>query len=169
MTLFFHVLFFSDILEDNQQLWRTSFLAHFFWFLCYDVDTMAAPLTTDQLLETGLVSKGLAPGRIATTSNTTLISRFRSLYYLNPDGLDALVNELQTTNVADARIERVSVPKLLVALNWLKRYKSEKEQAVENNMDEKTIRTSNWKYVSAIAALKNSKVRKSWMTQRFSF
>jgi hypothetical protein len=70
-----------------------------------------------------------------------------------------IFNDLQTTDIPEARNPNSDPLSLLIATHWLKTYPKEAQIAGTFKVDEKTARKYVWKYVQAIAALKGIKVR----------
>jgi hypothetical protein len=70
-----------------------------------------------------------------------------------------IFNDLQTTDIPEARTPNPDPLSLLIATHWLKAYPKKAQIAGTFKVDEKTARKYIWKYVQAIAALKGIKVR----------
>ena len=110
-------------------------------------------------LKYGLEMVGMSTNRQNRTCEPTKLERFRSHYGCGPTACRKIFRDLQRTNIASARIDNPDYHHFLVALNWLATYKKEAEMATFFDMDEKTSRKKVKKYVSAIAALKKTKIR----------
>ena len=114
-------------------------------------------ITEKDCIELGLDAVGFDKRRQrnATTNNT----RFCACYGAGPKSCVKILEDLQTTGNVEARINEPNLIDFLMAMNWLKTYKTESELAGLFNVDEKTSRKWVWKYVKAIRALKHQKVR----------
>lgn len=119
---------------------------------------MVLKISPNDFLQLGLETCGCNPRRIKNTCRKTNIERFRSNFGLDPAGCCAVFRDLQTTKIPEARINRPNSVYFLVALNWLRSYGTEGENATQFDTDEKTLRGHIETYVKAIAALKNEKI-----------
>jgi len=86
------------------------------------------------------------------------MSRFCALFGASPKSCIEILNDLQTTENVDACMIKPNPIYFLMAMNWLKSYKTEVELAGLFNVIEKTSRTWVWKYIKAIQALQHQKV-----------
>ena len=123
-------------------------------------------ISENECIELGLDAIGFdgRRQRNATTNNT----RFRASYGAGPKSCVEILNDLQTTGHVEARINEPNLIDFLMAMNWLKTYKTESELAGLFKVDEKTSRKWVWKYVKAIRALKHQKVSVgAGLTNRF--
>lgn len=90
------------------------------------------------------------------------VERYMANFGASPETCSAIFLDLQTTHIPTARIDKPNVQYLLMAINWLKTYRTESQMAGTFKVDEKTVRNQVWKYVRAIQALKGQKVRANW-------
>jgi len=130
---------------------------------------MATPITFDGMLSVGLVRAGIPEERQQRRKVETNLQSFRSTYKVGPEALVQLFDRLQNsekcrqalhskTTVNGARQPSFDLSKLLKAVSWMANYNNEKKMEGEFNLNEKTIRNDNWRYVEAIAALKDDVV-----------
>ena len=122
------------------------------------------------IIRRGLDLVGFTAARQRRTKLSTNVDRFRSSFGAGPRACAKIFRDLQTTNIADARIERPNLIYFLIAINWLATYKKEAEMAGYFQLDDKTLRKYIAIYVDAIAALKEQKI--CWkdlnsLTERF--
>jgi hypothetical protein len=82
------------------------------------------------------------------------------LYGSNPIVYAQIIEDLQTTHIAEARVDskNISVEKLLIAMNFLKCYQSEEVRSGQFRVSEKTARKWGWFYSKKIQALKEQKI-----------
>jgi len=111
-----------------------------------------------RFLELGLDAVGFDENRQRRTRHATNIARFRASFGAGPAACSAIFRDLQTTAIADARINKPNSFYFVVAMNWLAAYRKESKMAGFFHSDEKTLRNHIWKYVKAIAALKGEKI-----------
>jgi hypothetical protein len=78
---------------------------------------------------------------------------------VSPETHQAIYVDLQTTEIATARIPAPDAFYFLMAFHWLKVYPTEAQSSAIFKCDDKTVRGEVWKYVRAIQALKGQKVR----------
>ena len=90
---------------------------------------------------------------------TVNLRRFAAHFGACPETCSAIFVDLQTTQIAAARIAKPQVFYLLMTMYWLKTYPTEHQTAGTFEVDEKTVRNNVWKYIGAIQALKGMKVR----------
>jgi len=109
----------------------------------------------------GLVTVGFN-SRHQKCCHDTNMRRFREHFGASPETHTAIFADLQTTNIAAARIAKPSVKYLLMAMYWLKTYSTESEMAGTFKVDEKMAQKHVWKYVHAIRALNELKARVSF-------
>jgi hypothetical protein len=117
---------------------------------------MVLRLTTVEFLELGLEIAGFGGQR--QRSVKIKIRRFRGHYGISPEACSAVFVDLQTTAIAKARIDKPDIHSFLMALDWLKTYKTEEQMAGAFGNNEKTIRLKVWKYIGAVQAFKRDKV-----------
>ncbi len=89
-----------------------------------------AILTPDEVLETGLNLCGYDRGRQNKVCRATNLRRFSSHYGSLPIVYAQIWEDLQTTEIAEARIDSVKpcVDSFLMAIHFLKRYPTEEER-----------------------------------------
>ena len=107
--------------------------------------------------ELGLQLVGFDKSR--QTCYRTNLERFVTHFGASPETHSLIFNDLQTTDIPEARTPNPDPLSLLIATHWLKTYPKEALIAGTFKVDEKTARKYVWKYVQAIAALKGIKVR----------
>ena len=88
----------------------------------------------------------------------TNLERFVSHFGASPEAHSLIFNDLQRTDIPEARTLKPDPLSLLIATHWLKTYPKEAQIAGTFKVDEKTARKRVWDYVQAIAALKGIKV-----------
>jgi hypothetical protein len=109
-------------------------------------------------LSLGLEIVGFCPRRQNVCLKTKL-ERFRAHFGVSPETHQAIYVDLQTTEIATARIPAPDAFYFLMAFHWLKVYPTEAQSSAIFKCDDKTVRGEVWKYVRAIQALKGQKVR----------
>ena len=117
-------------------------------------------LTADQILRTGLLVVGFSDRRIQNVERAKSLERFRTAYGSNPIVYAQIWEDLQTTEIPEARIDKktMDLNYFLMWLRFLKRYPTECELAGTFKICEKTARTWAWFYAQKIQALKGQKV-----------
>jgi hypothetical protein len=118
---------------------------------------MVVHISAADFLAIGLDVAGFN-GRQANRSAKTNKRRFLGHYGVTPESCSKIFDDLQTTQIPEARISKPDVDNFLMGLCWLKTYPIEEESAGKFKVVEKTARKHVWKYVNAIAALKGQKV-----------
>ena len=109
----------------------------------------------------GLRLAGFDYHRQARTCSTTNRERYRGSYGASPKAHAAIFVDLQTTTIAEAFMGRPFPNNFLMALNWLKTYKTENQMDGHFKCEEKTATKWIWIYASKIQALKTQKVKKT--------
>lgn len=112
------------------------------------------------LLKQGLQLLGYVYGN--HVSNKTWINRFKSHYGSDPAVYSKVLEDLQTTNNAEARVEITKVVLInyfFMAMYYLRCNPSETEQAAMFSVSAKTARKWTWFYITKIQQLKTMKVR----------
>ena len=132
----------------------------FFPFSLHALTMVAATVdvTVDDILLLGLEMVGHMPHRLRRTRLTQRIQDFRGVYGVGPRACKAAFDDLQTTAIPEARIQKPCSFYFLVALNWLACYDKESDIKGRFACDPKTLRQHIQKYVAAIAALKGQKI-----------
>jgi hypothetical protein len=87
--------------------------------------------------------------------------RFKALYGSNPNIYAAIFEDLQTTEIAEARVDAKSlcVNAFLMSLHFLKCYPTENQRSGIFQICKRTARKWGWFYCRKIQALKKEKVR----------
>ncbi|KAL3914673.1 MAG: hypothetical protein SGARI_000002 [Bacillariaceae sp.] len=118
-------------------------------------------LSSNDILREGLKLAHVTVERQANACRATNVVRFRAEYGADPAVYAQLFTDLQTTSNAEAKIDgqAVCLPGYFMALNFLKRYATEEEQANGFDMTRTTIRKWRWYFVSRIRALVKEKIR----------
>jgi DDE superfamily endonuclease len=86
------------------------------------------------------------------------VSQYSGWYGVEPCVTAKLVEDLQTTNIASARIDAISIDKLHWAIHFLYRYPTETENESTWKKCSNTIRDACWFYVDKIRNLKAAKI-----------
>lgn len=115
----------------------------------------------ETVLVRGLELVGYNECRQANVAKTTNIKLFVENYGSHPSVYAAIFNDLQTTDVAEARItgKEVSLDYFLMAIHYLKCNGTEGQRAGPFRVCKETLRTWSWFYIQKIQALKKAKVR----------
>lgn len=116
--------------------------------------------SVDEILRKGLEMGGFDHRRQQRVKRSTCLRRFRALYGSNPIVYAEIIEDLQTTHIEAARVDskKMSVEKLLIAMNFLKCYQSEEVRSGQFKVSEKTARKWGWFYSKKIQALKAQKI-----------
>jgi hypothetical protein len=117
-------------------------------------------LTADEILLEGLNIIGWDTSRVEKWKNKKALEHYRGMYGINPVVTAQLLEDLQTTEVGDARIEpgQLDIPKLHWTLHFLYRYPSELERTNLWKKCANTVRGACWFYTAKIRALKATKI-----------
>jgi hypothetical protein len=121
-------------------------------------------LTDDEVLCKGLDFVGFGAERRARVKKETSIDRFKSLYGSKPLVYAQLWEDLQTTNIAAARVTgsptflKNAFKHFMSALYFLTVYVTESDRAGRFDICEKTCREKAWLYVHKISELKSVKI-----------
>lgn len=117
--------------------------------------------TPSDLLREGLYLAGFDHKRQQRVCRATNLQRFRAFYGSNPLVYVAILEDLQTTDLPDAHVdpEKLCIPSFLLALNFLREYRTEHQRAGLFKVCERTARKWGWYYAKRIQALKDIKVR----------
>ena len=119
---------------------------------------MVVAIRSSKLLRLGLEAIGYNDRRQDRAQYSTNVRRFRSAFGAGPLAISVIFRDLQTTSIPEARIDRPIASHLLVAMNWLTVYDNKDNMAGTFRCCENTLRNRIWKYVNAIAALKDQKI-----------
>ena len=88
-------------------------------------------LTADEIMERGLELMGYDQHRQLKVKRARNIELFRRSYGSNPVVSAAILQDLQTTEVEEARIDsqKFNLDHFLMALNWLTKYPTEDDRS----------------------------------------
>ena len=118
-----------------------------------------AILTADQILVIGLQIAHYDHRRRARACRETNVDRFDSFYGSKPNVCAIIWEDLQTTDIEEARIPvDSSVHEFLMALAFLKMYPTENVGEGIFKKSKKTLRKWSWYYASKIQNLKAAKI-----------
>ena len=111
--------------------------------------------TEEEVLKKGLELAGYSRRQMNNCYATNL-RRFMSFYGSWPIAIAKLFEDLQTTPLAEARIDeqRIDMDLFLLSMYFLKSYGTEEKESALMKMTEKTCRKHHWYYVEKIQALK---------------
>jgi len=119
---------------------------------------MVVTYTSNEFSRLGLELVGYTRQRQERTRFKTNQRRFKSNFSCGPRACRAAFLDLQTTNIAAARIDDPNVRFFLIAVHWMAVYRTEEQMAGIFDRDEKTLRQQIRRYVTALAALKAQKI-----------
>ena len=92
----------------------------------------------------------------------TNVDRFRVFFNAHPRACASLWEDLQTTEIEAANINRMgrrrSLKEFFIALNFLARYPTEYKREGLWKLSRNTLRKSSWSYIECIGALKAEKI-----------
>jgi hypothetical protein len=121
--------------------------------------------TPDEMMVKGLLLLGWTEHQIGRVQDVTNLERFRSHFGADPDVLAQIWEDLQTTEIAAANINRhftdrmkKDVKDFFATMHFLKRYETENERERTWRSSKNTIRRNGWFYVDHIRALKADKI-----------
>lgn len=114
-------------------------------------------LSADEFLRFGLELMDLQVGDLLRTKQN--IERFLAVFGTTPESLSAIFHDLQTTPIADARVDDINFKYFMMTFNWLKSYKLLPEMVSTFGVCEDTVSRWTWFYVKKIQALKEVKIR----------
>jgi len=120
--------------------------------------------TPEQVLRIGLKTHGVTRQQMERRLKKTNIADFKSLYGTEPKVLAQIWDDLQTTDIDEAKINATlhdgcNLKYFLRACHFLMRYKTESERKLDTGNGKKTIRKWTWFFLAKIKALKAAKVR----------
>ena len=117
-------------------------------------------LTPEEILEIGLIFGGYTMNRMERSNRTKNIDRFISLYGSTPTVCAAIWEDLQQTQIEEARVEVAArnINHFLMALHQLKRYPTDFEREAKFDISLMWGRDWCWFFVEKIQALKNEKI-----------
>ena len=114
--------------------------------------------SSDEFLRLGLEWTGREEWRQKNSTLESRVEKYRAAYGVDPGTCTVIFVDLQTANDPNARIEKPSPKFLLLTLNWLRVYGTEKNRAGLFGVAERTARDQAWLYTLALQALKGQKV-----------
>ena len=123
-----------------------------------DVPMNLVILTPDEMLTKGLLLLGWAEDRINRRQNSTNVEQYGGMYGMHPAVVAQVCEDLQTTAIPEARIERINVDKLHWTLHFMYCYPTETERESLWKKCANTIRYSCWYYINKIRHLKKMKI-----------
>jgi hypothetical protein len=108
--------------------------------------------TADEILFKGLNLLGWDTSRVEKWKSETALEQYRGMHGVNPVVTAQLCEDLQRTEVEDARIEprKMDITKLHWTLHFLYRYPSELERTNVWNKCANTVRDSCWFFTGKI-------------------
>lgn len=122
-------------------------------------------LTPQQMTELGLELVGYGRRNLSDASK---IDVFRSLFGASPEACSHALTDLQLMGVIpNDTVKSVEPRYFLVALHWMKTYKTEPDMSGRFKRSVRTLRTWIWGYVEAFQALKPHKVNEYTMSSFF--
>ena len=118
-------------------------------------------LTADEMMHKGLQLLGFDLRRQQKVGPKQNRRRFKASYGSAPLVYAQIWEDLQTTEIPEARIDekKVCVDSFLMAVHFLKCYPSEEQRSGIFKICEKTARKWGWYYAAKLQALKREKVR----------
>jgi hypothetical protein len=113
-----------------------------------------------KILRKGLKYAGFSHRRQANVGLKTNLERFKSFYGSHPVVYSIILEDLQVTDNPAARIilDKRTLKHFLLAVHWLRCYRTEAHLSGMFGLDVKTCRKYVWYYCSKIQALKDEKV-----------
>ena len=115
-------------------------------------------LSVDEMLMKGLTLLGWEESRLENRQEQTNVTQCIGMYCLIPCAVAQLCEDLQTTKIESAVVEKMDVDKLHWALHFLYRYPRETERESTWKKCANTIRAANWYYTDKIRNLKHMKI-----------
>jgi hypothetical protein len=124
------------------------------------LDLDLAIYTKNEVRQKGLSLLGWSEKQIGRIQNVTADERLRSDYGANPHIIAQLWEDLQITNIDEARIDnaKYSIEDLLRALYFLRLYPTEVQAENKWHISANTLRDKTWYFVRKIGALKGEKI-----------
>ena len=115
-------------------------------------------LTVDEMMLKGLSLLGWKKERLDKRETNTNVEQCVGMYGAKPAVVAQICEDLQTTRIKKARVEKMNVDKLHWALHFMYRYPTETERESTWNKCANTIRMGCWYYVNKIRHLKGQKI-----------
>jgi hypothetical protein len=120
---------------------------------------MVVILTADEILSKGLLMVGFDVSRQQRVKRSTNLERFRSHFGSNPVVYAQIWEDLQTTDLPEARItDDATVDLFLTGIHFLKIYPTENERSGLFKLCTTTARKWGWYFSLKVQALKGKKV-----------
>lgn len=121
---------------------------------------MVLIVSADEMLRKGLQMGGFDDYRQQRVRRVQNLERFKGLYGSTPKVYSQIFEDLQTTEIAEARVDpkTLCIDSYLMAIHFLKCYPTENRQSGLFKICEKTARKWAWFYSERIRALKAEKV-----------
>eukprot|EP00980_Cylindrotheca_fusiformis_P021825 scaffold8664_cov53-Cylindrotheca_fusiformis.AAC.2 len=119
---------------------------------------MVVRLTTESFFKLGLL-QCYDEKRINSTCHATNENRFKDSYYACPETVHQIFVAIQSPHLGDKRISSPIPSHLLGAFRFLKKYPTAHDLAGFCKCTEKTALTRAWRYIEAIQALKEQKIK----------
>ena len=122
---------------------------------------MAVVLTVDEFLQKGLDLVGYNDDQQQKVAQAANLMCFKAHHGSNPIVYAQIWEDLQTTNIPEARIDswKTDPDSFLMAIHFLVRYPTEEEQTGIFKICDKTACSWSWFYTRKIQALKVEEVR----------
>ena len=117
-------------------------------------------VTADEMLQKGLQLGGYDLFRQEKVQRSKNLAHFRALYGSNPVVYAQILEDLQTTQIEEARVdaEMVCVDSFLMAMHFLMHYPTEDQLSGLFKICERTAQKWSWFYAKKVQALKEEKV-----------
>jgi len=116
--------------------------------------------TQDEVLMNGLTQLGWKETRLNFVRGTDdkNIELYKAAFGVHPAAAAQLIEDLQTTKIVAARVERLDIDKLHWSLHFLYHYPKENKRENMWHKSRNTIQWSCWCYVEKIRNLKSMKI-----------
>ena len=115
-------------------------------------------LSPDEMLLAGLTLLGWKEDRLKRRQDSTNEQQYVGMYGANQYVTAQIAEDLQTTTIKEARIEKMNIDKLHWALHFMYRYPTETERESAWKKCANTIRAACWYYINKICNLKHKKI-----------
>ena len=115
--------------------------------------------TPDEVLYDGLLMTGYDYHRQQKVSRQGRIDRFVSQFGSVPVVYSEMANDLQKTDVAEAKVDNFVLRNFLMGVHFLKKYPRNRDQEASFTVCLNTASKWAWFYAEKICAMKSEKVR----------
>jgi len=115
-------------------------------------------LTAAELQMLGLQNVGVSYAKQQKRSASRNYNDFRSVFGACPKTCEAILRDIQTTTIPEARIDKPDPDYFLMSFYWLRVYDIEVGNGLRWKIHPDTFRKHAWKYVGAMAGLKGLKI-----------